>query len=149
MTVRTWPGLAIRIAGIAALGTIQVGWLLQPVPLALKLFQIVLLAVSCVRPEAGLSILAGLGLLSTAISGLADSPWAGGKLLEQMVLAVVTGALVRFQPIQGRTRLGAPMAFYAIVAAASAAALVPARVAPPQPRPAPRPGRGGGRGPPF
>jgi O-antigen ligase len=127
--IRQWLSLAIRIAAIAVLGAIQVAWMLQPVPISLKLLPLALLALSCAHPESGLVALAGLGLLSTPLSEFLQSPLPGGKLLEQLVLAVIIGGLVRSRRFQGPTRLGPTMMLYGTIAAASAATLLPTRLA--------------------
>ena len=122
-------GLAIRVAAIALLGAVQLAWVLQPIPWSLKLFHIALLTLSCAHPESALLVLASVGLLSTPISNQLGSEVPGGKLLEQMVLAVVTGALVRNRRSEGATRLGPMMLLYGVVAAASLLMLLPTRLA--------------------
>lgn len=126
-TARVW---APRAAGALAIASLQIYWFLQPVALPLKGFALLLVAVSVVRPAAGLLAFAGLAPISTVIATLCGAPGMGGQLLEQMALGVGAGALLRGRPPEGRTRIGAPALFMAVVAVASAAALIPAAAAP-------------------
>jgi O-antigen ligase len=91
-----------------------------------------LLVVVCVAwPASGLLAFAGLAPLSTAIANLCGGgDLLGPQLLEQMALAVGVAALVRPARPETRTRLGPPALLLAIVAFASAMAVLPAIAAP-------------------
>ncbi len=121
--------VTLRVLGIAALAAIQLAWLAYPQPLAAKIAPLALLAVSLVRPDLALLLLAAASPVATTLSGLVGTPLASAKFLEQLVLAVVNGALIRGSVGTGRTRLGAPAALFAAVGAASALAIMPTRAA--------------------
>jgi hypothetical protein len=118
-----------RVAGLAAIASLQTYWFLQPTPLAFKGLAALLVVVSITTPASGLLIFAGLSPLSTVLARLCGSE-LGAQLLEQMALAVGAGALMRSGPPDGRTRIGAPAMLVAVVALASGAAMAPAEVAP-------------------
>ena len=116
-----------RGAGLAAIALLNTYFLLQPFPIAAKVLAELVLALSVVSPGTGLLVLAGLAPLSSAIGGLSGGGGAfGTQMLEQMALAIGAGALVRRKVPETRTRIGSPAFLLAIVAVASAAALLPA-----------------------
>ncbi len=115
-----------RMLGLAVVAALQVAWLLQPVSLLLKILQLGLIALAVSRPAAGVLVVAGLGPLVTMIARLTESPFPSATILEQMILAAATGALVRAG--ESRTRIGAPAALLGTIAAASAASVLPAQV---------------------
>ena len=120
-----------RAAGLAAVGLLQIYFLSQPVPLIAKGLAALLLAVSLARPATGLLAFAALAPLSTKIASLCGGgDLLGPQLLEQMALGVGFAALVRRGPPETWTRIGAPALLSAVVAFASAAALLPAIAAP-------------------
>jgi O-antigen ligase len=125
-----------RVAGVTAIALLQAYWFLQPVPLAAKALAVVFLAVSMAGPASGLLVFAALSPLSTVIAGFCGGgPGLGGQMLEQMALSIGAGALLHSGPTEGRTRIGAPALFMAVVAVASAVAMIPAAAAPPDARP--------------
>jgi O-antigen ligase len=117
---------AFRAVGLALALTLLAAWLFQPVPLVLKILPASLLFLSGARPAAGLVVLAGIGPMANAISLWAQSPLAGIRLLEQLVLAFVAGAGCRWWRRSIELRLGAPAALVAASAAASLVAVQPA-----------------------
>ena len=120
-----------RFAGLAAIALLQTYWFLQPVPVAARVLAAVLVVLSISRPVSGLLIFAGLAPLSTPIASLCGGgAWLGVQLLEQLTLGVGAGVLLRGGSIEGRTRIGAPALFMAVVAIASAVAMIPAAAAP-------------------
>ncbi len=114
---------AFRGAGLALALVLLVAWTLQPVPALVRVLPACLLLLSVVRPTAGLVFLAGIGPMANAISLWAQSPVAGIRLLEQLVLALVTGAGLRWWRHPLAVRLGAPAALLAASAAASLVAV--------------------------
>ena len=117
---------AFRIAGLLLAVALQTAWLFQPVPIATKILPVAMLILSAARPTAGLLLLAGLGPMANAISLWLQSPVAGIRLLEQLVLAFVTAAGLRWWHAADRARLGATAALLAASAAASFIAVQPA-----------------------
>ena len=83
---------AFRAAGLGLALVVQVAWLVQPVPFAVKALPVSVALLSALRPAAGLIVLAGLGPMANAISLWSHSPLPGIRLLEQLVIAVVFGA---------------------------------------------------------
>ena len=123
----SWAFQLTRAAGLAALAVPQIAWLAQPIPLSFKLGHVALVGLALARPADALLVLAGLGPLTTAIGFLAPTPLNGWWLLEQAVLAVITGVVARHRPDDGRTRSGRTALVVAAVAMASVAALLPTR----------------------
>jgi hypothetical protein len=121
----SWLGRALCLLAAAAP---QVAWHLQPLPAGLRVFQVAALLIAAIRPPAGLVLLAGAAPLTTSIAAALGSPQAGSRLLEQLVLGCVTGALIHLHPGAQRTRLLWPAVIVATAAIASAAAELPARV---------------------
>jgi O-antigen ligase len=119
-----------RWVGLAAIILLQIYWFLEPAQFTFKALTAVIVGLSIARPSAGLLAFAGLAPLSTAIANLCGAYGMGARLIEQAALAVGAGALVWGGPANGRTRIGAPALFMAVVAVASAAAMVPADAAP-------------------
>jgi hypothetical protein len=119
-----------RVTGLAVIGLLQVYWLLQPIPLNLKLLIAGMVAVSLVRPMYGLLIFAGTAPVSTAVALACGAYGLGGRMLEQLALGIGAGVVLHMKPAEGRTRIGRPAWFVALVALASAATLVPAAAAP-------------------
>jgi len=118
------------MAGLAAVALLQTYWYLQPIPIAAKALTAGLLAGALVRPTFGMLAFAGLAPVSTAIANLCGgAPGLGAHLLEQMALAAAAGVLSRGGPTDGRTRIGAPAMLMAVVAMASAVAMIPAAAA--------------------
>lgn len=113
---------ALAVAGIAA---VQAAWIWQPEPLAAKLLPLALLVLAVVRPGYALLVLASLAPLSTPIARLLHCAAPGAKLLEQLVLAVVAGGLIRAWGSRQVTRLGGPGLLFGAVAAASALTVLP------------------------
>jgi len=95
-------------------------------PLMLKILPVALLALSIVSPPAGLIGFAGIGPLADPVSAWSSSPFAGARLLEQLVLAVLVGAGLREWRKGGRLRLLAPALLFAALGLASAIAEQPA-----------------------
>ncbi len=123
-----WCSRVLRALGLVAIVVIQLAWLNQPVPVALKLFDAALIAVSIWRPGVWTDVvLASLGPLSTGMSNVFGSAIAASHLLEQMILAVVMGQLVRWRSTDAQTWTAGPAAVVAAVAVASAAAILPAQ----------------------
>ena len=126
-------GVAGRIAGLVAIVFLQTYWFLQPVPIAAKGLVAVFLGLCIWRLEVGLLAFAGLAPISTAIARFCGGgAGLGGELLEQMALGVGMGVLIRRGLLESptRTRTGAPALVIALVAFASAAAMVPTLAAP-------------------
>jgi hypothetical protein len=119
-----------RAVGLSAIVLLQIYWFLQPVPFTLKALAASMVALSIARPSFGLLAFAGLAPISTAIANLCGAYGMGAQLIEQAALAVGAGALLRSGPTDGRTRIGAPALLVSVVAFASAAAMVPAELAP-------------------
>lgn len=119
-----------RVTGLAIIGLLQGCWLLQPIPFDLKLLVASGVAVSLVRPAYGLLIFAGLAPLSTGIALVAGAGGLGGRMLEQLALGIGAGVLLHMKPADGGTHIGRPAWCVAVVALASAAAMVPAAAAP-------------------
>ena len=117
-----------RGACLVAALALQATWLAQPYPLAAKVVQIVVLAIALVAPADGLLVLAGLGPLAYQISTLVSVSTRDPHLLESMVVAVISGALVHWRSGQPTTRTATPAAIVALIAAASAIALMPTRL---------------------
>ena len=114
-----------QVAGLLLAFTLQAAWGLQPIPSFLRLLPLSLLAVSFARPHIGLLILAGIGPMADAISAWAHSPFPGIRLLEQLVLAVVSGAGLRWWRGTEQLRLGDAAALMAASAIASCIAVQP------------------------
>jgi O-antigen ligase len=120
-----------RIAGLIAIGALQAYWFAQPVPVPAKALAAAVVILSMIRPAYGLLIFAGLSPISPAVATLCGGGVGlGSQLLEQFALGVGAGVLVRGWSTEGRTRIGAPALFVAVVAVASAAAMLPAATAP-------------------
>jgi len=119
-----------RVTGLAVIGLLQAYWLFQPIPLGLKLLIASMLGVSLVRPGYGLLVFAGIAPLSTAVALLCGAGGLGGRMVEQLALGIGAGVLLQMKPREGRTRIGWPAWLVALVALASAAAMVPASAAP-------------------
>jgi O-antigen ligase len=117
---------AFRVAGLALAFALQAAWLLQPLPPFLKILPASLFVLSVARPAAGLLVLAGLGPMANALSLWAQSPLPGIRLLEQLVLALVSGAGLRWWRGATELRLGEAAALLAASAAASCIAVQPA-----------------------
>jgi len=119
-----------RAAGLVAIGALQFYWYWQPAGFALKPLTAVFTVICLASPTAGLLAFAALAPVSSTIEFLGGGVGIGGGLmLEQLVLALGTGALVRFGESGVRTRIGRPALFLAVVALASAAAMLPAAAA--------------------
>ncbi len=112
---------------VAAVG-LQAAWLAQPYPLPAKIVQLVLLSIVIASPANGLLTLAGLGPIAYDISTLVSVSTRGPHILEGMVVAVITGALIRWRPAEPASRTATPAAIVAAVAAASAITLMPTRL---------------------
>ena len=119
---------AFRIVGLALAFALQLSWLVQPVPPIVKLFPPSLLALSALRPELGLLVLAGLGPMANPIATWSHSPLAGIRLLEQLMLAFVSGAGLRWWRGASAGRLSEAAALVAASCAASFVAVQPALV---------------------
>jgi O-antigen ligase len=113
-------------AGVLLALTLQAAWALQPLPTLLKILPLSLLAASMARPHLGLLILASIGPMADAISMWAGSPFPGIRLLEQLVLAFVSGAGLRWWREAVDVRLGEPAALIAASTIASCIAVQPA-----------------------
>lgn len=118
----------LRAAGLVAVAALQLVWLFQPIPLALKLANVAFVALAIARPTTACLVLACIGPLAHSILAALAVPIAGTRLLEQLVLAVVTGAIVRWQPSDEPSRTAVPAIFVSLVAAASAASVLPGRL---------------------
>jgi O-antigen ligase len=119
-------GIALRGAALLLLASIQASWLLQPIPLSLKIAHGLFLIVGFVSPPAALLVLAAVAPITTTISMSVLSAYAGARLLEQLVLACMTAAVVRGRVSKGTVASAGTI--FAVCAAASAAAILPARV---------------------
>lgn len=117
---------AFRIVGLGLAFALQLSWLAQPLPLVVKLLPASLFVLSVVRPDHGLLVLAGLGPMANAIGTWFHSPLPGIRLLEQLILALVCGAGLRWWRVPDSTRLADPAALVAASAAASCIAVQPA-----------------------
>lgn len=122
-------GIVIRVAVIAAIAVIQIAWLAQPLPLAVRALHVSLWVVGAFRPVAGLLVVAALTPFVGLIAPFAEVGYPPAKLLEQLVLAGMTGPLMRHWRMPSRTRIGYPAALVSIVAVASAASITPAAFA--------------------
>jgi hypothetical protein len=121
--------MALRALGILIAVALQTGWMLQPqVPLAVRVFQPGLLALSIADPASALLVLAGLGPIAVAICVATGTAVDGGRLFEQMTLALFTGFLIRWPRADDgtRLRLAGPALILAAIGVASAAAVQPA-----------------------
>lgn len=118
----------LRFAAIALAALPQAAWLLHGGPVALKLLHLAVLVTAITRPAAGLLVLSGLGPLIPIVATWGDSPVPPGRLLEVLVVACITGVLVRMRRDDPATVTGPWAALVAAVAAASLAAIIPARV---------------------
>ena len=116
---------AFRVAGLALALVLQLAWLVQPLPPAMKILPASLGVVSAVHPATGLIALAGLGPMANAMSLWAQSPLPGIRLLEQLVLAFVFGAGLRWWRTAD-SRLREAAALLAASAIASFIAVQPA-----------------------
>jgi len=124
--VRSAVLTAFRIVGLGLAFALQLSWLAQPLPLVVKLLPASLFVLSVVRPDHGLLVLAGLGPMANAIGTWFHSPLPGIRLLEQLILALVSGAGLRWWRGPDSTRLADPAALVAASAAASCIAVQPA-----------------------
>jgi len=124
--VRSAVLTAFRIVGLGLAFALQLSWLAQPLPLVVKLLPASLFVLSVVRPDQGLLVLAGLGPMANAIGTWFHSPLPGIRLLEQLILALVSGAGLRWWRGPDSTRLADPAALVAASAAASCLAVQPA-----------------------
>jgi O-Antigen ligase len=104
---------AFRVAGLGLAFTLQAAWLVQSLPPFLKILPASLFALSVARPAAGLMVLAGIGPMANAVALWAHSPLPGIRLLEQLVLAVVSGAGLRWWRGTTELRLAEPAALLA------------------------------------
>jgi len=128
--LRNWSSVG-RVAGLSAIALLQTYWFLQPVPLAAKAFAAVFVGISITKPDYGLLAFAGLAPLSAVLATVCGGgAGLSGQLLEQMALSAGAGVLLRAGGTDGRTRIGAPALFMAVVAVASAIAMIPAAAAP-------------------
>ncbi|HEY7475075.1 MAG TPA: O-antigen ligase family protein [Vicinamibacterales bacterium] len=117
---------AFRGGGLALAFALQAAWLLQPLPPFLKILPASLFVLSIARPAAGLLVLAGIGPMANALSLWSHSPLPGIRLLEQLVLAFVSGAGLRWWRGGTELRLAEAAALSAASAAASCIAVQPA-----------------------
>ncbi|MGE5838144.1 MAG: O-antigen ligase family protein, partial [Acidobacteriota bacterium] len=117
---------AFRIVGLGLAFALQLSWLAQPLPPVVKLLPASLFVLSVVRPDHGLLVLAGLGPMANAIGAWFHSPLPGIRLLEQLILALVSGASLRWWRGPDSTRLADPAALVAASAAASCIDVQPA-----------------------
>jgi O-antigen ligase len=113
---------------VVCMGVVQAAWWLQPLPLSLKALTVGLLALALARPAWALLVFAALGPVSTTLCHAAGSAIDGGWLFEQMALAVMTGALVRWPATQTALRSALPAFLNGAVALASMLAVLPARL---------------------
>jgi O-antigen ligase len=104
---------------------LQVAWLIQPVPTVLKILPVLLFVLSVIRPAAGLLVLAGIGPMADALSAWAHAPLPGIRLMEQLAVALVAGAGLRWWRGGIELRLGEAAALSAASAAASCIAVQP------------------------
>ena len=116
---------AFRVVGLALALVLQIAWVVQPLPVALKILPASLGVVSAVHPATGLIVLAGLGPMANAMSLWAQAPLPGIRLLEQLVLAFVFGAGLRWWRT-AESRLPEAAALLAASAIASFIAVQPA-----------------------
>jgi O-antigen ligase len=117
-----------RYAGLFVIAALQLYWYYLPAPLAMKVLTAVFTAVSIAWPQRGFMLLALVAPVSTSLSWRLGGIEPGGFLLEQLVLAACAGSLVRHSSGPS-TRLGPPAAVMAVVAVASAIAMLPANAA--------------------
>jgi len=119
-----------RVAGLTLIAGLLAYWFLQPVPTTFKAVTAVLVILALLRPAWGLLGFAAIAPVSTVFANFCGAPGMGAQFLEQAALAIGAGVLLRSRPSEGRTRIGGPALFMAVVAAASAAAMLPAATAP-------------------
>jgi O-antigen ligase len=117
---------ACRVAGLVAAGALFAAWQLTAVPLTLKLLPAAVLALTLVRPAAGLLAMAGLGPVVGGWAVVLASPFGATHAFEQLVLAVLIGAGVRGWRSSIPLRLAEPALLLSSVAVASAIAVQPA-----------------------
>jgi hypothetical protein len=117
---------AFRIVGLVLALVLQIAWLVQPLPATMKILPVSLGVVSAVHPATGLIILAGLGPMANAMTLWAQSPLPGIRLLEQLILAFVFGAGLRWWRRSTEPRLREAAALLAASAIASLIAVQPA-----------------------
>jgi hypothetical protein len=115
-----------RVAGLGLALVLLGAWLVQPLPAAMKILPASLAVVSAVHPATGLAVLAGLGPMANAMTLWAQSPLPGIRLLEQLVLAFVFGAGLRWWSRTAELRLREAAALLAASAIASFIAVQPA-----------------------
>lgn len=116
---------AFRCIGLTLGLVLQLSWVLQPVPTALKLLPASLLLLTAIRPAAGLIVIAGLGPMANAIALWAQSPLPGIRLFEQLVLAFVTGTGLHWWRRLLDLRLAGPATLAAASSLASLVAIQP------------------------
>lgn len=116
---------AFRVLGLAAGVALFVSWQLTPVPIALKLVPLGVLALSLVQPPAGLLVMAGLGPVIGGLAVATASPFGPTHAFEQLVLAVLIGAGLRTRRESASLQLTEPALLLAAVAVASAIAVQP------------------------
>jgi O-antigen ligase len=119
-----------QVAGLALIACLLAYWFLQPVPTTFKAVTAVLVILALLRPAWGLLGFAAIAPVSTAFANFCGAPGMGAQFLAQVALAVGAGVLLRSRALDGRTRIGGPALFMAVVALASAAAMLPAATAP-------------------
>jgi O-antigen ligase len=125
---RPWLEKAIHIGCLAAAIGADVTWLLRPGPLVLKVLHFAFLTIAVVRPLNALLVLAGLGPLAWEIATLLAKDFSGERLLEEAVVAVVTGALVHWRSTDTPSRTAAPALAVAVLAITSGIVQMPARL---------------------
>jgi O-antigen ligase len=129
MPPRSLSNAAGRIAALSAIAVLQLYWYQQPGPLPLKALTATVTAICLASPTVGLMVLSAVAPVSSTVAGLAGGPGMGTLLLEQLVLAVGAGALVRPGEAGQATRIGVPALVVAVIALVSAASMVPAAAA--------------------
>ena len=111
---------AYRVAGLLLTCGLQAAWLAQPWSWHVKVFQAALLTLAVARPRDALLVVAALAPLSTSLAGLLHGAMSGWVLLFGMLLAVVTGFLIRAPSPSVPSRLAMPAVLLGTIAVASA-----------------------------
>src|SRR5687767_12352420 len=118
---------AARLLSLALIGAFQVQFEWRPLPWPVRAFHLVTLLAVLVRPAVGPVLLAAVAPLAMSTAGWLGVPMAGGRLIEQLALACIAGAVLHVGRGSPRTRLLGGAILVIACALVSVAAELPSR----------------------
>ena len=96
---------AARVLSLALIGALQVQFEWRPLPPAVRAFHLITLLAVLVRPALGPLLLAAIAPVAMSTAGWLGVPVAGSRLVEQLALACIAGAVLHVGSGSSRTRL--------------------------------------------